>query len=196
MPHTLVIHAHPRHSQSIITRDLRAVFDSPQSEDTEVRSLYALYPDFDIDVAAEQAALLRADLIVWLAPVHWYSVPALMKHWFDQVLTHGWAYGHTAQALRGKSVWWVTSAGGSLSDYAPNAAHGRAFADFIPPIEHTARFCSMQWLPPYVVHHGHASSAQAQADCLAQVGSLWRQHLSGLRTTATAETLNIPRSTP
>lgn len=32
----------------------------------EVRSLYDLYPDFDIDVTAQQAALSRADLVVWI----------------------------------------------------------------------------------------------------------------------------------
>ena len=186
MPCTLVIHAHPRPSQSIITRALLAVFDTHDHGDNavEMRSLYALYPDFDIDVAAEQTALARADLIVWLAPVHWYSVPALLKHWFDQVLTHGWAYGHGSPALAGKTVWWVTSAGGGLADYAPGAAHGRPFADFVPPIEHTARFCAMRWLPPFVVHHGHAASEQARAAGCQTLANQWRQHLGQLTPTA------------
>ncbi|MCP0855302.1 NAD(P)H-dependent oxidoreductase, partial [Salmonella enterica subsp. enterica serovar Give] len=38
-------------------------------ENVEMRSLYHLYPDFNIDVAAEQEALSRASLIVWQHPM-------------------------------------------------------------------------------------------------------------------------------
>ena len=79
----LVIYAHPypQHSRAGKAM-LEAVRDLP---DLEVRSLYDLYTDFDIDIAAEQAALKRAELVVWLHPVYWYSVPALLKHWFEPV---------------------------------------------------------------------------------------------------------------
>lgn len=166
---TLVIHAHPRPGQSIVTADLQRLFAA--RDDVEIRSLYELYPDFDIDVATEQQALARAELVIWLAPVHWYSVPALLKHWFDQVLAHGWAYGEGACALRGKSVWWVTSAGGDTAAYTVSGAHGRPFEEFVAPIEHVARFCGMTWLPPFVVHAGHAASAEqrkATGEALAQ----------------------------
>ena len=164
MPQTLVIHAHPRASASLVTQALRRTLEA--QPDTAVRALYDLYPDFDIDIANERAALLEADLVIWLSPVHWYSVPALMKHWFEQVLAYGWAYGPDGDALRGKTAWWVTSAGGQLSDYTPGGVHGRPFADFVAPIEHTARFCGMHWLEPHVVHGGHANSpAQISAYC-------------------------------
>ncbi|MCF8178699.1 MAG: NAD(P)H-dependent oxidoreductase [Sulfuritalea sp.] len=157
MPSTLVIHAHPRPGQSVVIAELCRFFAS--RDDVEIRSLYELYPDFDIDVAAEQQALTRADLVIWLAPVYWYSVPALMKHWIDQVLAHGWAYGDGACALHGKSVWWATSAGGDTAAYTASGAHGRPFEEFVAPIEHVARFCGMDWLPPFVVHAGHAAGA-------------------------------------
>lgn len=181
MPATLVIHAHPRPGQSVVTQ---ALFDAlAPLEHTALRSLYALYPDFDIDVAAEQEALSRADLIIWLAPVHWYSVPALLKHWFDQVLTDGWAYGHGGKALRGKTVWWVASAGGAEAAYATGGAHMRPFADYVAPIEHTARFCGMHWLPPFVVHGGHSCTTQQVADARTGLLQCLQQHLSALPTT-------------
>lgn len=181
MPHTLVIHAHPRPGSSLITDAMRKVFEA--QPDTELRPLYDLYPDFDIDVAAEQRALLAADLIVWLTPVHWYSVPALMKHWFDQVLTYGWAYGPGGEALRGKTAWWVTSAGATASEYAPGGGHGRAFADFLPPIEHTARFCGMHWLPPYVVHGGHANTVVQVSACCGGLQQRLERHLGEIAAT-------------
>jgi glutathione-regulated potassium-efflux system ancillary protein KefF len=152
----LVIHAHPypRHSRAN-TALLNAVRDLP---DVEVHSLYELYPDFDIDVPAEQAALTRADLVVWLHPIYWYSVPALLKHWFESVLTRGWAYGGEAHALAGKSCLWVCNTGGDVQAYTPQGIHQRPFADFVAPIEQTARFCQMHWLPPLVIHGAHAIS--------------------------------------
>jgi glutathione-regulated potassium-efflux system ancillary protein KefF len=180
MPQTLVIHAHPRQGSSLVTQALRHALTT--QPDTQVRPLYDLYPDFDIDVAAERTALAEADLVVWLTPVHWYSVPALMKHWIDQVLAYGWAYGPGGDALRGKTAWWVTSAGALPADYAPGGPHGRPFADFVAPLEQTARFCGMHWLVPYVVHGGHANSeAQVHACC----GQLL-QHLQAQRDGARA----------
>ena len=80
----VVIYAHPYPSRS---RAGRALVDAACSvPDTEVRSLYDLYPEFDIDVTGEQEALARSSLIVWLHPFYWYSVPGLLKHWFDKVL--------------------------------------------------------------------------------------------------------------
>lgn len=54
----LIIYAHPypRHSHAN-KRLLDAVIDIPE---VEVRSLYELYPDFNINVAAEQQALSQA----------------------------------------------------------------------------------------------------------------------------------------
>lgn len=159
----LIVHAHPYPQRS---RAGHALLEAArQVSGVEVRSLYDLYPDFDIDVAAEQAALQRAGLIVWLHPVYWYSVPGLLKHWFDVVLLRGFAYGDGdgGDALRGKHCLWVPSTGGSRESYASGGAHHVAFSAFEAPLRQTALFCGMQWLPPLVVHAAHASSAAALA---------------------------------
>ncbi len=175
MPQTLVLYAHPFPSRSIVSRALwQALADQPG---VTTRNLYALYPDFDIDVQAEQDALVAADLIIWLTPVHWYSVPALMKHWFDQVLSHGWAYGQGAQALQGKSAWWVASAGAEPSAYQSAGVHGRPFADYAVAIEQIARYCGMHSLPHFVVHGGHRMATQACQAAGLQLQHQWRAHV-------------------
>ena len=176
MSQTLVLYAHPSPQKSHVTRDLLTVFSA--RPEVRVHSLYEMYPDFDIDVQAEQEALLAAEQIVWLAPVYWYSVPAMMKHWIDSVLTHGWAYGRGGHALRGKRAWWVASAGAGEQEYAEQGSHFRSFADFIAPIEGTARYCGMQWLPPFIVHAYAHSSPEQQAASRAQVASLCQDYFS------------------
>jgi glutathione-regulated potassium-efflux system ancillary protein KefF len=145
-----VIHAHPYLSRSRIHR---ALADAVRAlEDVELRPLYDLYPDFDIDVEAEQAALARARLVVWMHPVYWYSVPALLKHWFDKVLAFGWAYGEGGTAIKGKHCLWVPTTGGDEAAYAPGGLHSRPFASFAPVIEQTARYCGMQWESPHIIY--------------------------------------------
>lgn len=145
-----LVYAHPYPSQSRAGRALvDAVRDLPG---LEICSLYDRYPDFDIDVAGEQAALRRAALVVWLHPLFWYSVPALLKHWFDTVLSYGWAYGEGAPALGAKDCLWVATTGGAPASYSAAGVHRRPFDEYAAPIEETARFCGMTWLPPFIVH--------------------------------------------
>lgn len=47
------------------------------------------YPD---DVIAEQQRIDRADTLVLVFPIYWWSMPAIMKGWIDRVFTNGWAY--------------------------------------------------------------------------------------------------------
>lgn len=177
-PRTLVVYAHPRPNSAVATRALREVLQA--APDTELRMLYDLYPDFDIDVAAEQQALSAASLVVWLAPVYWYSVPALLKHWFDEVLAYGWAFGPGGAALRGKTAWWVASAGGAQEDYAEGQPHQRPFGAFVAPIEQTARFCGMHWLPPHVEHGGHDQTSAELAQCSRSLSRVLAQHRNTL----------------
>ena len=44
------------------------------------------------DVAAEQARIDRADAVVLVFPVYWWSMPGLLKGWIDRVFSNGWAF--------------------------------------------------------------------------------------------------------
>ncbi|EGI38370.1 glutathione-regulated potassium-efflux system ancillary protein KefF [Escherichia coli TA271] len=79
----LIIYAHPYPHHSHANK--RMLEQARTLEGVEIRSLYQLYPDFNIDIAAEQEALSRADLIVWQHPMQWYSIPPLLKLWIDKV---------------------------------------------------------------------------------------------------------------
>jgi glutathione-regulated potassium-efflux system ancillary protein KefF len=121
----------------------------------ELRDLYALYPDYLIDSAAEQRALAAARLVVWLQPIHWYGMTPLLKLWVDEVFAFGWAYGPGGHALAGKDLWLVASTGGSTAAYHPRG-HNRYFFDaFLPPYEQTATLAGMRFLPPLVLHGAH-----------------------------------------
>ena len=44
------------------------------------------------DVLAEQARIDRADALVLVYPIYWWSMPALLKGWIDRVFSNGWAF--------------------------------------------------------------------------------------------------------
>jgi len=147
----LVIHAHPYPRTSRAGAALLdAIRDVPA---LEVRSLYELYPDFDIDVAAEQAALERADVLVLMHPLYWYAVPAMLKHWIDAVLFEDWVHAERDTAkLKGKRCQWIVTTGAEES-YGPGAP--------TPVIEQIARACGMKWLEPFIVGSAERLSPEA-----------------------------------
>ena len=150
----LVIAAHPALEQSHINRKLLKAARKAHPR-VEVRDLYALYPDYLIDVATEQARLAAAKLIVWQHPIHWYGMTPLMKLWVDEVLAFGWAYGPGGTALQGKDVWLVASTGGPQDSYRPDSYNRYFFEAFLPPYEQTAALCGMRFIPPLTIHGAH-----------------------------------------
>jgi glutathione-regulated potassium-efflux system ancillary protein KefF len=152
----LVVYAHPYPDRS---RANRALLDAASSLDgVEVRSLYDLYPDFAIDVGAEQSALERCDAVVFQHPMYWYAAPALMKLWFEKVLTPGWAYGEGGEALRGKRCLWAVTTGGDAHAYTEAGIHQHSFDAFVPVMHQTVALCHMIFEPPFIVHAAHRAS--------------------------------------
>jgi glutathione-regulated potassium-efflux system ancillary protein KefF len=158
MPDIVLLTAHPALQHSRVNRALLRAARGLPAERVQVRDLYALYPDYLIDVMAERAALAQARLVVWQHPLHWYGMTPLLKLWVDEVFGFGWAYGPDGDALRGKDLWLVTSTGGSAEAYHPSG-HNRHFIDaFWPPYEQTAALVGMRFLPPMVLHGAHEAS--------------------------------------
>jgi glutathione-regulated potassium-efflux system ancillary protein KefF len=172
----VIISAHPYPDRSRANRILLAAVEDLAG--VEIRSLYDLYPGFDIDVQSEQQALAGAEIIVWQHPIYWYSPPGLLKHWFDKVLARGWAYGEGGTALRGKRCLWVATTGAEPDAYRPEGMHGHPFQAFVPVVEQTARFCGMAWEPPIVLHGVHRARTsvleRAAADYRARLAELMR----------------------
>jgi glutathione-regulated potassium-efflux system ancillary protein KefG len=170
----LVVLAHPALERSRANRVLmRAAQAAPG---VALRDLYELYPDFSIDVAAEQAALRRASAVVLQYPVYWYAAPALLKEWLDLVWLHGFAYGRGGEALKGKRLLIACTTGGGPETYEPKGMHGHPIELFLKPMQQTAALCGMSWERPFVMHGASVKSPAA----LAAEAERYRKRLSGL----------------
>jgi glutathione-regulated potassium-efflux system ancillary protein KefF len=168
MADVLIIAAHPHLEHSHVNLAMLEASLRLDPQRVAVRDVYALYPDYLIDVPAEQALLAQAKLVVWQHPVQWYSMPALMKLWIDEVLSFGWAYGPGGTALKGKDLWLVATTGGAEDSYRPDRYNRYFFDAFLPPYEQTAVLCGLRFVPPLLLHGAHRASA-AQIDAHAQL---------------------------
>src|SRR4051812_27223967 len=159
MADVLVLVAHPDLARSRVNRALAAQARLLPSEAVELRDVYALYPDYVIDIEAEQAALAQARTVVWVHPIQWYSMPALMKLWVDEVLAFRWAYGPGGRALAGKCLWLAASTGGVETSYQKLGSADHPFEPFLAPYRQTAEMVGMRFLDPLIFHGAHRADA-------------------------------------
>lgn len=158
-PRIYLLAAHPHWRDSRLNRRLLAA--AREVPGVDVNDLYSSYPDFSIDIAAEQKRLARAQMLVLMHPIQWYSMPPLQKLWLDEVLAYDWAYGSTGTALQGKDFWLVASTGGPQESYHPQSYNRYFFDAFLPPYEQTAALCGMRFLPP-LIQHGARSTPKEE----------------------------------
>lgn len=150
MKSTLVLLAHPNLLKSRINRALVESINSLPH--VTVHDLYETYPHFVVDVKREQELLLAHERIVFQHPFYWYSSPALLKEWQDQVLEYGFAYGQNGIALQGKEFLSVVSAGGDAEDYRRDGQNYFSVEELLAPFQQTVRLCKMLWQKPIIFH--------------------------------------------
>ncbi len=145
MKNTLMILAHPNLEASIGNKIISE--SVAQFSNAEVRDLTKLYPDFKINVEAEQQALLKADLIIFQYPLYWLATPAILKEWIDKVLTYGFAFGEGSYNLEGKKIMCSYTTGSSKDGYTSDFIKQTVF-----PFQGTADFCKMEYLTTMTCH--------------------------------------------
>ena len=156
----LVLFAHPSLDRSEVNQPMADA--AAKVRGVTLADLYAEYPAFDIDVEREQARLLAHDVIAFLHPLYWYSTPALLKEWQDLVLEHGFAYGSSGTALRGKLFFSALSAGGPAAAYCAEGYNHFTIRELLAPLEQTASLCQMVYLPPFALFGARTAVEQGR----------------------------------
>ena len=130
----------------------------------EVRDMYALYPDFTIDVEAEKAVLEAADRIVLQFPMYWYSSPALLKQWEDDVLQYGWAYGSAGTALHGKELVIAVTPGAKAEKYVRDDNNFKyTVTDLLRPLQATNNLIGTTFVESFIAAGASSMSDEAVA---------------------------------
>ncbi len=116
------------------------------------RDLYKEYKDFKVNAEKEQKDLVEHDKIVIQFPLYWYSTPALLKQWLDDVLTYNFAYGEEGDKLEGKELQLIISIGGDNQAYTKEGHNNFSVEEFLRPLQQTATLCKMVYLKPLHMH--------------------------------------------
>lgn len=184
MAKVLVLFAHPAFEKSLIHQHLLSAIANIKH--LTLHDLYEKYPDFFIDVQAEQRLLLEHEVILFQFPFYWYSTPALLKEWQDLVLEWGFAYGEGGNKLQGKGFQLCLSTGGAEAAYDRSGYNYFSIQELMSPLLQTARLCQMRVLPPFLVQGVHALKKSPQPQLnqrLAQDTAAYRDLLTRLTAT-------------
>jgi NAD(P)H dehydrogenase (quinone) len=135
------------------------------------------------DVAAEQDKLRWADLVIFQFPMWWFSMPAILKGWFERVYAYGFAYGvgehsdhrwgdrYGEGSLQGKRAMLVVTTGGWQEHYSERGING-PIDDLLFPIQHGMLFYpGFDVLPPFVIYRTSKMTTQRREETLTALGA-------------------------
>lgn len=112
---------------------------------------------YSVDIVDEIQKVKAADVVLFLFPLWWSAPPAILKGWFDRVLTMGTAWddehifstGH----YRGKVAGVVVTVGEPESYYKPEGVQKATVTQMLYPLLHgTLAFCGFNVLEPFIAH--------------------------------------------
>lgn len=126
--------------------DLHAEAFAPATQALDLSLYHGKTSTPAADIVREQQRVARADMLVFVFPVYWWSVPGLLKGWFDRVLTLNWAYkvaedGRIVGNLRDVPVRLVATAGSDLQGFDK---HGYSTALQTQIVDGVFGFCGLK----------------------------------------------------
>jgi len=169
----LVVVAHPNIEQSCVNKRWMAELRGHPDQIT-VHELYKAYPDFKIDVDYDQDLVAQHDRIVLQFPIQWYSMPALLKQWLDDVFTTSWLFRSGGKAVAGKEFVLAMSIGGDESAYQSGGLIGYTISELIRPLQVFSNQTGMIFLP----HYKFYGAVKAMDDQIEKSSSDYVQHIS------------------
>lgn len=134
---------------------------------------------FAPDLLREQARVAKADLIVFLFPIWWGGMPAILKGWFDRVLAYGFAYAdgkrYETGFFSGRRGLLGICTGGTAERFTRGGSYGD-----MDQVLHGIRHCMLEYLglhvePTFVAYAAPRIGQQAREQLLVA----WCERLIG-----------------
>lgn len=142
---------------------------------------------FAPDIAREMEWLIWSDVVIFQFPLWWFSVPAILKGWFDKVLAYGFAYGggrwFENGPLRPRRALLSMTAGAPSERYSEGAIFGDIRHVIYPIHVGVFNLCGLAALEPAIVWAPARIGPERRAEELDR----YAERLKGL-----AEELPIP----
>jgi NAD(P)H dehydrogenase (quinone) len=127
---------------------------------------------FAPDIVREQQRFLKADLVVWLYPIWWGGMPAILKGWFDRVMAFGFSYIDGRRFDSGffpdKRGLLCLSTGGTQQRFSAEGVFGDIHTVLWPAQRLMIEYLGMDALEPFVAYGAPRVDAEGRTAYLAQ----------------------------
>lgn len=158
---TLVLVSHPEYDNSMTEAFLKQCQSDIENVDWVV--LDNIQTDFTFDKEQEQQRLAQYDRILFQFPMYWYSAPALMKKYEDDVFTKNFIAYEQEGVLKGKEMSIITTLGDPIKDYQVGGREGFSISELLKPYQAIAQRGKMKFLKPFVISQfAYMTDAQKQ----------------------------------
>ena len=158
---TLVLVSHPEYDNSMTEAFLKQCQSDIENVDWVV--LDNIQTEFTFDKEQEQQRLTQYDRILFQFPMYWYSAPALMKKYEDDVFTKNFIAYEQEGALKGKEMGIITTLGDPIKDYQVGGREGFSISELLKPYQAIAQRGQMKFLKPFVISQfAYMTDAQKQ----------------------------------
>lgn len=111
---------------------------------------------FAADIDREQKRVIGSEVIIFQCPMWCFSVPAIVKGWFDRVLTKDFAYGKNMEyksgGLNQKVALLVMTTGGPKHIYKKTGKHGSINRVLYPITRGMLSYCGFRVLNPFIAY--------------------------------------------
>jgi NAD(P)H dehydrogenase (quinone) len=122
------------------------------------------------DLVREQEKVAAADLVLFHFPVWWFSVPGILKGWFDRVFSRGFAYSsgrkYGSGHFGGKRAMLCLTTGTAAALYEPNGIDGDLHHVLWPVHNGTLAYTGFTVLQPFVAWMPARVTAEERAGYL------------------------------
>ena len=144
MPNILIISGHTDLETSIVNKEILELLHS-KLPNAEIVKLDFLYPGYQIDILKEQERVKKADIILLVFPLFWYSAPAPIHRWLEKTFTHGFAYTSKGGLLKGKTLLVSVTAGCPKEMFTKNGPIGHTIEELMGGFKATCWFSGMSY---------------------------------------------------
>jgi NAD(P)H dehydrogenase (quinone) len=138
-----------RHDFTTIADEDRFHYQAEQAE-------AAAHDGFAEDLQREQQRVSTADAFVFVFPIWWGGVPAILKGWFDRVLAYGFAYQdgqrYETGFFRGRAAVLGMTSGGTRKRFSEGEAYGPIERVLWPTQHCMVEYLGLSTAEPFVAY--------------------------------------------
>jgi NAD(P)H dehydrogenase (quinone) len=135
---------------------------------------------FTYEIVREQQRVRKADMLIFVFPLWWGGLPAILKGWFDRVLAYGFAYADGQRFSNGRFLnrrgVACISTGGSKNRFSDQDVYGDIKKVLYPINRCLLEYLGLEVIDPFVAYAAPRMDEENRKNYL----SSWERQIIGI----------------